>query len=92
MTIDDEEYFEALQPLIEHYKKDADGLCTKLIECLDERWMISESDLQLKESIGKGEFGDVLLGVYKDKKVAVKTLKDSTETAQKFIAEANVMA
>lgn len=34
MTIDDEEYFENLDKLIEHYKKDADGLCTRLIKCL----------------------------------------------------------
>lgn len=34
MTIDDEEFFENLDMLIEHYKKDADGLCTRLIKCL----------------------------------------------------------
>lgn len=30
LTIDDEEFFENLDKLIEHYKNDADGLCTKL--------------------------------------------------------------
>lgn len=96
LTIDDEEYFDNLSQLIAHYRKDADGLCTQLKDCLplkiDERWQIPEKDVQIKESIGKGEFGDVMLGIYKAQKVAVKSLKDSTETAQKFLAEAHVMA
>jgi c-src tyrosine kinase len=46
---------------------------------------------QLKESIGKGEFGDVMLGAYRGEKVAVKILKDSSQAAQKFLAEASVM-
>lgn len=96
LTIDDEEYFDNLPLLIAHYRKDADGLCTQLKDCLplkiDERWQIPEMELQIKESIGKGEFGDVMLGIYKGQKVAVKSLKDSTETAQKFLAEAHVMA
>jgi len=47
--------------------------------------------LQLKESIGKGEFGDVMLGILRGEKVAVKMLKDSSEAAQKFLAEASLM-
>lgn len=53
--------------------------------------MIPESELQIKESIGKGEFGDVMLGLLGGQKVAVKMLKDSSEAAQKFLAEASVM-
>ncbi|ERL94654.1 hypothetical protein D910_11929 [Dendroctonus ponderosae] len=34
LTIDDEEYFDNLEELIEHYKNDADGLCTKLVNAL----------------------------------------------------------
>lgn len=34
LTIDDEEFFENLKKLIEHYQLDADGLCTKLVRCL----------------------------------------------------------
>lgn len=52
--------------------------------------MIPESDLQLRESIGKGEFGDVLLGILKNERVAVKMLKDDSAT-QKFLTEASVM-
>jgi c-src tyrosine kinase len=103
LTIDDEEYFDNLNQLVAHYEKDADGLCTQLMRPLEKNhsqphdilksgWAIQEQDLQLKESIGKGEFGDVMLGYYKGDRVAVKVLKDSTAAAQKFVEEASVMA
>ncbi|KAK6644096.1 hypothetical protein RUM43_000362 [Polyplax serrata] len=107
LTIDDEEFFQTLAQLVEHYEQDADGLCTQLTKCLpkkgkqdfcvatkdfaDAGWMIQTSELELRESIGKGEFGDVLLGVYRGNKVAVKTLKDSSEAAQKLLTEALLM-
>ncbi|ALC45755.1 Csk [Drosophila busckii] len=106
LTIDDEEYFENLGQLVAHYEADADGLCTQLIKCLpklgkqefcinskefvDKGWVIPESELQLRESIGKGEFGDVMLGILRNEKVAVKMLKDEG-AVQKFLAEASVM-
>lgn len=92
---------------MQHYEKDADGLCTRLERSVAKQgktdffvdrkdfeeagWIIQEKDLQLKESIGKGEFGDVMLGAYRGEKVAVKILKDSSQAAQKFLAEASVM-
>lgn len=106
LTIDDEEYFDNLSQLVAHYEQDADGLCTQLMKPLEKAHglsymdstdfiaqglVIAEQDLQLKESIGKGEFGDVMLGYLKGDKVAVKMLKDSTAAAQKFLAEASVM-
>lgn len=90
----------------QHYEADADGLCTQLIKCLpkqgkqeycinskdfiDKGWVIPEADLQLRESIGKGEFGDVMLGILRNEKVAVKMLKDEG-AVQKFLTEASVM-
>ncbi|XP_063229696.1 tyrosine-protein kinase CSK [Bacillus rossius redtenbacheri] len=107
LTIDDEEFFENLAQLVEHYEQDADGLCTQLTKsllkkgkpefCVDTKafekagWVIPESELELRESIGKGEFGDVMLGLLRGEKVAVKMLKDSSEAAQKFLAEATLM-
>jgi len=105
LTIDDDEYFDNLNQLVAHYERDADGLCTQLMKPLEKRptlcmnstdfiaqgWVIPEQDLQLKESIGKGEFGDVMLGYLKGDRVAVKMLKDTTAAAQKFLAEASVM-
>ncbi len=47
---------------------------------------------QILEKIGKGEFGDVMLGVFEGKKVAIKSMKDiQTRNAQRFLAEASVM-
>ncbi|KRT86207.1 protein kinase [Oryctes borbonicus] len=85
LTIDDEEIFDNLENLIKHYEEDADGLCTKLIKCLpkdDDLCVIPEQEIELHEPIGKGEFGEVMLGIWKkdgkDEKVAVKMLKDSS--------------
>ncbi|XP_053690959.1 tyrosine-protein kinase Fer [Sabethes cyaneus] len=102
LTIDDDEYFDNLGQLVEHYTLDSDGLCTKLMKALpkeefcvkdfqDNGWEIKMEDLQLKENIGKGEFGDVMLGILKGEKVAVKVLKDAGRASNKFLAEAGVM-
>ncbi|XP_058824972.1 uncharacterized protein LOC131685336 isoform X2 [Topomyia yanbarensis] len=102
LTIDDDEYFDNLGQLVEHYTLDSDGLCTKLMKALpkeefcvkdfqDNGWEIKMEDLQLKENIGKGEFGDVMLGILKGDKVAVKVLKDAGRASNKFLAEAGVM-
>ncbi|TWW66970.1 Tyrosine-protein kinase CSK [Takifugu flavidus] len=86
-----------------HYTKDADGLCTRLIKpkvmegtvaAQDEfsrsGWALNRKDLKLLQTIGKGEFGDVMVGDYRGTKVAVKCIKNDA-TAQAFIAEASVM-
>ncbi|KAK5909376.1 hypothetical protein CesoFtcFv8_003310 [Champsocephalus esox] len=87
----------------EHYTKDADGLCTRLIKpklmegtvaAQDEfsrsGWALNRKELKLLQTIGKGEFGDVMVGDYRGNKVAVKCIKNDA-TAQAFIAEASVM-
>jgi c-src tyrosine kinase len=96
-SCDKEELFDNLTQLVSHYKRDADGLCHRLVTPLvsdtfkiscesaswDERFreferakvIIPQSELQLGEVIGHGEFGDVLLGMYRNRKIAVKTLK-----------------
>lgn len=107
LTIDEEEYFENLSQLVEHYQNDADGLCTKLKSSVPKRgalefsidpkafeqagWVIPLCDITLGEVLGKGEFGDVLLGTFKTQKVAVKILKDVSKAAQIFLAEASLM-
>ncbi|XP_057203271.1 tyrosine-protein kinase CSK [Triplophysa rosa] len=103
LSIDEEEYFDNLMQLVEHYTKDADGLCTRLIrpklmegtvaaqdEFSRSGWALNRKDLKLLQSIGKGEFGDVMVGDYRGSKVAVKCIKHDA-TAQAFIAEASVM-
>ena len=56
-------------------------------------WVIPVNDLdfgQIKETLGKGEFGDVHLAYFRKQKVAVKVLKESRAAAN-FLAEASVM-
>ncbi|OQV23738.1 Tyrosine-protein kinase CSK [Hypsibius exemplaris] len=107
LTIDEEEMFETLGQLVEHYQNDADGLCTSLTipvpkkgnpeVCFDTKdfqnagWVIPNDDVKLGDVLGKGEFGDVLLGYWHGTKVAVKTLKDP-HAVQMFLTEASVMA
>ncbi|XP_060030207.1 tyrosine-protein kinase CSK isoform X2 [Erinaceus europaeus] len=103
LSIDEEVYFENLMQLVEHYSSDADGLCTRLIkpkvmegtvaaqdEFLRSGWALNMKDLKLLQTLGKGEFGDVMLGDYHGNKVAVKCIKNDA-TAQAFLAEASVM-
>ncbi|XP_043933126.1 tyrosine-protein kinase CSK [Protopterus annectens] len=103
LSIDEEAYFDNLMQLVEHYTKDADGLCTRLIKpklvegtvaAVDEfsrsGWSLNMKDLKILQIIGKGEFGDVMLGEYRGNKVAVKCIKHDA-TAQAFVAEASVM-
>lgn len=110
LTIDEEEFFETLGQLVDHYKEDADGLCTKLvaekpvadkmnldnnvdIEAFREKgWVINEADVKIQEKIGKGEFGDVMLGNHQGLKVAIKVMKDvQPQRVKQFLAEATVM-
>jgi c-src tyrosine kinase len=53
--------------------------------------MLPSNVFQLQESLGKGEFGEVRLGLLRGEKVAAKVLKDSSKAAQKFLAEASLM-
>ncbi len=54
--------------------------------------MINEQDVKIQEKIGKGEFGDVMLGFYESQKVAIKVMKDmQPQRTKQFLAEATVM-
>ncbi|XP_061826292.1 tyrosine-protein kinase CSK-like [Nerophis lumbriciformis] len=101
--IDDSQRFDTLIQLVEHYKQDADGLCSKLIqpklkkEILDVQteflrggWVLNRNDLKLENVIGRGEFGEVKVADYNGTKVAVKCIKNDA-TARAFISEASVM-
>ena len=57
MTIDEDEFFENLSQLVNHYKQDADGLCTQLTKELK-----SESS----EGGKNGRYHDVDLNAFKE--------------------------
>ncbi|XP_055874157.1 tyrosine-protein kinase CSK-like isoform X1 [Biomphalaria glabrata] len=99
--------FDSLLELVEHYKADADGLCTRLIRPVTKQgnnfvtvsmqdfqkggWVINRSDLELGELIGKGDFGDVYKGFYKGQAIAAKVLKDQDRGNEQFMKEAALM-
>lgn len=80
LTIDEEVFFENLTQLVEHYRKDADGLCSRLKKPLEKKgkmeystyqkifeetgWVIKENDIKLQELLGGGHFANVYKAEY----------------------------
>ncbi|KRX50601.1 Tyrosine-protein kinase CSK, partial [Trichinella murrelli] len=105
LTCDHEGFFQSLQLLVAHYTRGADGLCHKLVEALlvddgDQRrltklnesnWIVRKEHLQLLDVIGHGEFGDVMGGLFKGKKVAVKVMKRGNHVIESLLQEASMM-
>lgn len=99
--------FRTLQELVEHYSKDADGLCVELrMPCIriekpatqdlsyktKDDWEIDRSDLTFMGKLGSGQFGQVYEGRYnKTHAVAIKMLKEGSMDPNDFLAEATIM-
>uniref|UniRef100_A0A8C5GFN6 Tyrosine-protein kinase n=1 Tax=Gouania willdenowi TaxID=441366 RepID=A0A8C5GFN6_GOUWI len=94
--------FTTLQELVNHYKKQGDGLCHTLTSpCLSPKpekpwekdaWEIPRSSLKLDKRLGAGQFGEVWMATYnKHTKVAVKTMKAGSMSVEAFLMEANLM-
>lgn len=104
-TIDEEGFFDSLIQLVDHYREDADGLCTSLKISMPKKcnksdlkafeaagYAIKSEDLIFsEESLGRGETGDVVLANYGKRKVAVKIMKDTEEAIRSFTTEASLM-
>lgn len=97
--------FPTLRDLIDFYKGPAtDGLvqlsrpCAKAKPSLwdmsydmRDRWEIDRDELQFGTSVGSGKFGDVVRGLWRQRPVAIKTLKFGSMDPAKFLEEAKVM-
>uniref|UniRef100_A0A6A7FQF2 Tyrosine-protein kinase n=1 Tax=Hirondellea gigas TaxID=1518452 RepID=A0A6A7FQF2_9CRUS len=97
--------FRTLQDLVEHYTKDADGLCVNLRKpCVQvekpvtgglshrDQWEIERSSLKFVRKLGHGQFGEVWEGLWNNTTpVAIKTLKPGTMDPKDFLAEAQIM-
>ncbi|CAB4061622.1 FRK [Lepeophtheirus salmonis] len=83
--------FRSLQELVEHYGREADGLCVNLRKpCIQiekpvtadlshttrDQWEIERSSLKFNRKLGHGQFGEVWEGLWNNTTpVAIKTLK-----------------
>jgi len=99
--------FRTLQELVDHYSRDADGLCVNLRKaCIQvdkpitadlshttrDQWEIERSSLKFVRKLGHGQFGEVWEGLWNNTTpVAIKTLKTGTMDAKDFLKEAQIM-
>eukprot|EP00045_Choanoeca_perplexa_P007890 m.72484 g.72484 ORF g.72484 m.72484 type:complete len:499 (+) comp14266_c0_seq1:132-1628(+) len=99
--------FANLHDLVEHYRRDADGLCdvlrsackpleqpvlNDLSHTTKDQWEIPRSSIQLQDRLGAGQFGEVWRGRWnKSTEVAVKTLKPGSMSNEEFLKEAAIM-
>ena len=86
--------FRTLQELVDHYSRDADGLCVNLRKaCIQiekpvtpglshatrDQWEIDRSSLKFVRKLGHGQFGEVWEGLWNNTTpVAIKSLKQGT--------------
>lgn len=99
--------FRTLQELVDHYSRDADGLCVNLRKpCIQvdkpitadlshttrDQWEIERTSLKFIRKLGHGQFGEVWEGLWNNTTpVAVKTLKPGTMDPKDFLSEAQIM-
>jgi len=99
--------FRTLQELVEHYSRDADGLCVNLRKpCVQidkpttadlshttrDQWEIERTSLKFVRKLGHGQFGEVWEGLWNNTTpVAIKTLKPGTMDPKDFLKEAQIM-
>lgn len=99
--------FPTLQDLVEHYKKESDGLCDKLGQpCTKsekpqtvglsydtaDKWEIDRSAVKFLKKLGAGNFGEVWEGLWNGTtRVAIKTLREGTMQPGAFLKEAEIM-
>ncbi|KAM9355322.1 tyrosine-protein kinase FRK-like [Pholidichthys leucotaenia] len=98
--------FQTVKELVEHYSKQADGLCVRLGEpCKKievpqtyglsydtvDQWEIDRKSIKLGKKLGTGQFGEVYEGTWNNTTVAVKTLKPGTMDPKDFLKEAQIM-
>ena len=64
--------------------------CTPVC-CSTDQWEVDPAELTLGQELGSGQFGLVLEGRWRDKKVAVKMIREECMSDEEFKEEARVM-
>ncbi|KAI1898400.1 hypothetical protein AGOR_G00071930 [Albula goreensis] len=97
--------FNSIPDLINYHQHNAAGLITRLRHPVStgrdraprtagfssDKWEIDPGELTLAEELGSGQFGVVLLGHWRDLKVAVKMVREGAMSEDEFKEEAQVM-
>ena len=99
--------FKTIPELIQHFEKQADGLCVNLkAPCsickkpqipglskeVNEALEIDRKSIRFVKKLGAGQFGEVWMGIWNETtEVAVKILKPSTMDSKEFFEEAVFM-
>ena len=94
--ISPQQQFITLIKLVQHYSRDADGLCTELtVPCpktASNDWEIEYKSIELKSKLSDKEFSEVWEGTWNDTTpVAIKTPKPGSMGIYDFFAEAQIM-
>uniref|UniRef100_A0A8C3AS21 Tyrosine-protein kinase n=1 Tax=Cyclopterus lumpus TaxID=8103 RepID=A0A8C3AS21_CYCLU len=89
--------FSTIPELIYYHQHNAAGLITRLRHPVpqdgssSQDWEVDPEELILGQELGSGQFGLVLEGRWRDKKVAVKTIREECMSDEEFKEEARVM-
>ncbi|KAI3351928.1 hypothetical protein L3Q82_020758, partial [Scortum barcoo] len=98
--------FSTIPELIHYHQHNAAGLITRLRHPVSQgggcsqdisdlskadQWEVDPEELNLGQELGSGQFGLVLEGTWKDRKVAVKMIREECMSDEDFKEEARVM-
>ncbi|XP_056295320.1 tyrosine-protein kinase ITK/TSK [Pseudoliparis swirei] len=97
--------FSTIPELIRYHQHNGAGLITRLRHPVSrdgsvsqdvadpskDQWEVDPEQLTLGQELGSGQFGLVLEGRWRDKKVAVKTIREECMSEEEFKEEAGVM-
>uniref|UniRef100_A0A8C9ZI96 Tyrosine-protein kinase n=1 Tax=Sander lucioperca TaxID=283035 RepID=A0A8C9ZI96_SANLU len=90
--------FSTIPELIYYHQHNAAGLITRLRHpvsqdggCSHDIWEVHPEDLTLGQELGSGQFGLVLEGRWRGKRVAVKMIREECMSDEEFKEEARVM-
>ena len=95
--ISPQQQFITLNELVQHYSRNADGLCTQLTYpiIMPNDWEIECKSIELKSKLGNKEFSEVWEGTWNGPNgttpVAIKTSKPGSMGVYDFFAEAQIM-